>query len=41
MYEIFEQKIQYNLRSQTYFKIGSANAINYGLRAFRYLGPKK
>ena len=38
MHEIFEQKnIQYNLRSQTDFQLGSAKTVNCGLRALRNL----
>ena len=41
MHEIFEQRnIQYNLRSQTDFQLGSVKTVNCGLRALRYLGPK-
>ena len=41
MYEIFEQRnIQYNLRSQTDYQLGSVKTVNCGLRALRYLGPK-
>ena len=41
MHEMFEQKnIQYNLRSQTDFQIGSVKTVNCGLMALRYLGPK-
>ena len=41
MHEIFEQRnIQYNLRSQTDFQLGSVKTINCGLRALKYLGPK-
>ena len=44
MHEIFEQRniqFQYNLRSQTDFQLGSVKTVNCGLRALRYLGPKK
>ena len=41
MHEIFEQRnIQFNLRSQTDFQLGSVKAVSCGLRAVRYLGPK-
>ena len=41
MHEIFEQRsIQYNLRSQTDFQLGSVKSVNCGLRALRYIGPK-
>ena len=41
MHEIFEQRnIQYKLRSQTDFQLGSAKTVSCGLRALRYLGPK-
>ena len=41
MYGIFEQKnIQYNLRSQTDFKLGSVKTVNGGLRALKHFGPK-
>ena len=41
MHEIFEQRnIQYNLRSQTDFQLGSVKTVKCGLRALRYLGPK-
>ena len=41
MHEIFEQwNIQYNLRSQTDFQLGSVKTVNCGLRALRYLGLK-
>ena len=41
MHEIFEQKnIQYNLRSQTDFQLGSVKTVNCGLRALRNLGLK-
>ena len=40
MHEIFEQRnIQYYLRSQTDFQLGSVKSVNCGLRALRYLGP--
>ena len=40
MHENFKQRnIQYNLRSQTDFQLGSVKAVNCGLRAPRY-GPK-
>ena len=31
----------YNLHSQTDFKKGPVNTVNYGLKSLRYLGPKK
>ena len=41
MHEIFEQRnIQYNLRPQTDFQLGSVKTANCGLKAIRYLGPK-
>ena len=41
MHEIFEQRnIQYNLRSQTDFQLGSVKTVNCGLRTLRCLGPK-
>ena len=41
MHEIFEQRnIQYNLRSQTDFQLGSLKTVNCGLRALRHLDPK-
>ena len=41
MHEIFEQRnIQYNLRSQTDFQLGSVKTVNCDLRALKYLGPK-
>ena len=41
MHDIIEQRnIQYNLRSQTDFQLGSVKTVNCGLRALRYLGPK-
>ena len=41
MHEIFEKRnIQYNLRSQTDFQLGSVKTVNCGLRALKYLGPK-
>ena len=41
MHEMFEQRnIQYNLCSQTDFKLGSVKTVNCGLRPLRYLGPK-
>ena len=41
MHEIFEQRnIQYNLRSQIDFQLGSLKTVNCRLRALRYLGPK-
>ena len=41
MHEISEQRnIQYNLRSQTDYQLGSVKTVNCGLRALRYLGPK-
>ena len=40
-HEIFEQrKVQYNLRSQTDFQLGSVKTVSCGLRALTYLGPK-
>ena len=41
MHEIFEQRdIQYKLRSQIDFQLGSVKTVNCALRALRYLGPK-
>ena len=41
MHEMFEQRnIQYNLRSQTDFQLGSVKTVNCDLRALRYLSPK-
>ena len=41
LHEIFEQVyIQYNLRSQTDFQLGSVKTVYCDLRALRYLGPK-
>ena len=41
MHDIFEQRnIQYNLRSQTDFQLGSVKKVNCGLRALKYLCPK-
>ena len=41
MHGILEQRnIQYNLRLQTSFQLGSVKTVNCGLRALRYLGPK-
>ena len=41
MSEIFNlRNIDYNLRSQTNFKQGPANTVNYGLKSLRYLAPK-
>ena len=41
MSEIFNlRNIDYNLRSQTNFKQGSVNTVNYGLKSLRYLAPK-
>ena len=41
MHEIFEQgNIQYNLRSQTDFQLGSVETVKCGLTALRYLGQK-
>ena len=41
MHEIFEQRnIQYYLRSQIDFQLGSVKTVNCGLRTLRYLGPK-
>ena len=41
MSEIFNlRNIDYNLRSQTDFKQGSVNMVNYGLKSLRYLAPK-
>ena len=41
MSEIFNlRNIDYNLRSQTDFKQGPVNTVNYGLKSLRYLAPK-
>ena len=41
MSEIFNLgNIDYNLRSQTDFKQGPVNTVNYGLKSLRYLAPK-
>ena len=41
MFEIFNlRNIDYNLRSQTDFKQGPVNTVNYGLKSLRYLAPK-
>ena len=41
MHGTLEQRnIQYNLRLQTNFQLGSVKTVNCGLRALRYLGPK-
>ena len=41
MSEIFHlRNIDYNLRSQTNFKQGPVNTMNYGLNSLRYLAPK-
>ena len=41
MHEIFEQRnIQYNLRSQTDFQLGSVKTVKCGLRTLRCLRPK-
>ena len=38
---MFEQRnIQYNLRSQTDFQLGSVKTVDCGLRALKHLGPK-
>ena len=34
------RNIDYNLRSQTDFKQGPVNTVNYGLKSLRYLAPK-
>ena len=34
------RNIDYNLRSQTDFKQGPVNKVNYGLKSLRYLAPK-
>ena len=39
MHETFKQKNN-NLLSQTDIQLGSVKTVNYGLRAFSYLGPK-
>ena len=40
-HEVFEQRnIQYKLRSQPDFQLGSVKTVNCGLIALRYLGPK-
>ena len=41
MSEIFNlRNIDYNLCSQTDFKQGPVNTVNYGLMSLRYLAPK-
>ena len=41
MSEMFDlRNIDYNLRSQTDFKQGPVNTVNYGLKSLRYLAPK-
>ena len=41
MSEIFDlANIDYYLRSQTDFKQGPVNKVNYGLKSLRYLAPK-
>ena len=41
MSEIFNlRNIDYYLRSQTDFKQGPVNMVNYGLKSLRYLAPK-
>ena len=41
MSEIFNlRNIDCNLRSQTDFKQGPVNTVNYGLKSLRYLAPK-
>ena len=41
MSEIFNlRNIDYNLRSQTDFKQGLVNTVNYGVKSLRYLAPK-
>ena len=41
MSEIFNlRNIDYNPRSQTDFKQGPVNTVNYGLKSLRYLAPK-
>ena len=41
MSEIFNlRNIDYNLRSQTDFKQGPVNTVNYGLKSLRYVAPK-
>ena len=41
MAEIFDlANIDYYLRSQTDFKQGPVNKVNYGLKSLRYLAPK-
>ena len=41
MSEIFNLiNIDYNLRSQTDFRQGLVNTVNYGLKSLRYLAPK-
>ena len=41
MSEIFNLRdIYYNLHSQTDFKQGPVNTVNYGLKSLRYLAPK-
>ena len=40
MSEIFDVRdLNYNLRSQTDFLIGSVNSVNYGINSLRYIGP--
>ena len=39
--ELFDlRNIEYNLRSQTNFSLGTVYTINYGLRSLRYFAPK-
>ena len=41
MPDIFNlRNIDYNLRSETDFKQGPVNTVNYGLKSLRYLAPK-
>ena len=41
MSEMFNlRNIDYNLRSQTNFKQGPVNTVNYGFKSLRYLAPK-
>ena len=41
MSEIFNLRdIYYNLHSQTDFKQGPVNTVNYGLKSLRYVAPK-
>ena len=41
MSEIFNlRNIDYNLRSQTDFKQGPVNTMNYGLKSLRFIAPK-